>query len=119
MAYVSQADKAKLAPAIKAVLKKYNIKASISVRHHSTLVVTIKSGNINFDMNGDSYAQVNTYWIDTHYEGVARNFLNELKAAMEGPSFYNNDDAMTDYFNRSHYTDINIGQWNKPYALAA
>ena len=117
MAYVSQADKAKLAPAIKAVLKKYNMKASISVRHHSTLVVTIKSGNINFDMNGDSYAQVNTYWIDTHYEGVARNFLNELKDAMEGPSFFNEDDAMTDYFHRSHYTDINIGQWNKPYVF--
>ena len=58
---------------------------------------------------------MNTYWIDTHYEGVARNFLNELKAAMEGPGFYNNDDVMTDYFNRSHYTDINIGQWGKPY----
>ena len=117
MAYVSQADKAKLAPAIKAVLKKYNMKASISVRHHSTLVVTIKIGNINFDMNGDNYIQVNTYWIDTHYQGVARNFLNELKAAMEGPSFFNEDDAMTDYFHRSHYTDINIGNWNKPYVF--
>ena len=34
---------------------------------------------------------------------------------MEGPGFYNNDDVMTDYFNRSHYVDINIGQWGKPY----
>ena len=117
MAYVSQADKAALAPAIKAVMKKYDMKCSISVRHHSTLVVTVKSGAIDFSehLESDDYIQVNTYWIDTHYEGVARNFLNELKAAMEGPGFYNNDDVMTDYFNRSHYVDINIGQWGKPY----
>ena len=119
MAYVSQEKKAQLAPAIRVVLNKYNIKATIAVRNHSTLVVTVTSGNIDFDMAEEQYNQVNTYWIDTHYKGTARKFLNELKAAMEGPSFYNNDDAMTDYFNRSHYTDINIGQWNKPYALAA
>ena len=47
MAYVSQEDKKNLAPAIKAVLKKYNVKASIAVRHHSTLVVNIKSSPID------------------------------------------------------------------------
>ena len=35
MAYVSQKDKAELAPGIKAVLKKYKMKASIAVRNHS------------------------------------------------------------------------------------
>ena len=119
MAYVSQEKKAQLAPAIHAVLNKYNIKATIAVRNHSTLVVTVTSGNIDFDMAEEQYNQVNTYWIDTHYKGTARKFLNELKAAMEGPGFINEDDAMTDYFHRSHYVDINIGKWNKPYALAA
>ena len=117
MAYVSQEKKAQLAPAIKAVLNKYGMKGSISVRHHSSLVVTVKQGPIDFGK--DDYIQVNTYWINDHYEGTARDFLNELKAAMEGPGFFNEDDAMTDYFHRSHYTDINIGAWNKPYALAA
>jgi murein L,D-transpeptidase YafK len=36
---------------------------------------------------------------------------------MKGPDYFNNDDAMTDYFHRSHYTDINVGRWNKPYFL--
>jgi hypothetical protein len=36
---------------------------------------------------------------------------------MKGTKYYNNDDAMVDYFDRSHYTDINIGAWNKPYAF--
>ena len=115
MAYVSQADKKSLAPAIKAVLKKYNMKGSISIRNHSTLCVTIKSGAIDFDIR-DAYEDVNVYWIDQHYTGIARDFLNELLDAMKGPNYFNNDDAMTDYFSRSHYTDITIGTaWNKPY----
>jgi hypothetical protein len=114
MAYVSQDDKRKLTPAIKAVLNKYGMKASISVRHHSTLVVTLRSGNIDF---GTTDADVNVYWIDQHYTGTARNFLNELLDAMKGPDYFNDDDAQTDYFSRSHYTDINIGKWNKPYTF--
>ena len=124
MAYVSQKDKVELAPSIKAVLKKYKMKASIAVRHHSTLVVNIKSGAIDFSGNythGDQYIQVNEYWIDDHYANntVAKNFLNELLAAMKGPKYFNNDDAQSDYFSRSHYTDINVGNWNKPYELVA
>ena len=122
MAYVSQKDKAELAPEINKVLKKYGMKGSIAVRHHSTLVVNLRSGDIDFSGNythGDRYIQVNEYWIDDHYKDnlTARDFLNELLAAMKGPKYFNNDDAMTDYFHRSHYTDINVGKWNKPYIL--
>jgi hypothetical protein len=119
MAYVSQADKKELAPAIKKVLSKYGMKGSISIRHHSTLQVTLQSGAIDFKdySHGDGYIQVNTYHIDSHYTGKAKAFLNELLDAMKGPNYFNNDDAMTDYFHRSHYTDINVGKWNKPYFL--
>ena len=114
MAYVSQEKKAQLAPAIKAVLNRYGVKASISVRHHSSLVVTIRSGNIDF---GSDYIQVNEYWINEHYTGVARDFLNELHRAMMGPDWFCDDDAMTDYFHRSHYTDIQVGRWDQPYVF--
>ena len=119
MAYVSQQDKKELAPAIKKVLSKYGMKGSISIRNHSTLQVTLQSGAIDFKdySHGDGYIQVNTYHIDSHYSGKAKAFLNELLAAMKGPKYFNNDDAMTDYFHRSHYTDINVGKWNKPYFL--
>jgi len=125
MAYVSQEDKKKLAPEIKKVLSKYGMKGSISIRHHSTLVVTIQSGAIDFKefgtwgQNGhdDGYIQVNTYHIENHYSGKAEKFLTELLAAMKGPNYFCDDDAMTDYFHRSHYTDINIGKWNKPYFM--
>ena len=125
MAYVSQEDKKKLAPEIKKVLSKYGMKGSISIRHHSTLVVTIQSGAIDFKefgtwgQNGhdDGYIQVNTYHIENHYSGKAEKFLTELLAAMKGPNYFCDDDAITDYFHRSHYTDINIGKWNKPYFM--
>jgi len=118
MAYVSQKDKAKLAPEIKKVLSKYGMKGSISIRHHSSLVVTLQSGSIEFEhSHGDGYTQVNVYHIDSHYEGKARDFLTELLAAMKGPDWFDKSDAMTDYFHVSHYCDINIGKWNKPYFL--
>ena len=119
MAYVSQKDKAELAPAIKKVLNKYGMKGSISIRHHMSLVVTLQSGAIDFKdyTHGDGYIQVNTYHIESHYQGKAKAFLTELLAAMKGPNYFCDDDAMTDYFHRSHYTDINIGKWNKPYFM--
>jgi hypothetical protein len=127
MAYVSQAMKKELAPAIKAILKKYKMKASIAVRHHSTLVVNIKSGSLDImnslvgnDEYQRDYVQVNEYWIDRNFDDekvVA--FLSELKDAMLGPNYFCEDDAMTDYFHRSHYIDINVGNYNRPYQFEA
>ena len=51
MAYMSQDHKAKIAPVVKAILKKYNVKGTLAVRHHSSLVLNIKSGSIDFIEN--------------------------------------------------------------------
>ena len=120
MAYMSQQHKQELAPAIKTILKKYGVKGTLAVRHHSTLVLNIKSGKIDFakDSTSDNYNyQVNTYWTDSHYKGKAKKFFAEVIAAMKGPKFFDHSDAMTDYFHVSHYIDINLGDWNKPYVL--
>ena len=135
MAYVSQEKKKALAPAIKEVLKKYRIKASISVDNSSTLCVNIKEGAIDFIgeqnkknqeiayrrgvnfVESDGYIQVNEYYPETY--GDASDFLVELVDAMKGPDYFNNDDSQSDYFHRSHYTSINVGQWNKPYVYNA
>ena len=124
MAYVSQEMKKELAPAIKAVLKKYRMKGSIAVNNHSTLEVNLSEGYVDCISKGERILglggvskNVNVYHIDEWYEGVAKNFLNELLNAMKGPKYFNNDDIMTDYFSRSHYTDINVGKWNKEFKL--
>lgn len=130
MAYVSQELKAKLAPTIKAICKKYGVKASLAVRHHSTLVLNIKSGNIDFinDYNtkngtrlqylAKDYIQVNTYWYKDHFDGEAYHFLSEVIPAMMVGN-HDRSDIQTDYFDVGWYIDVNIGKWNSPYVLAA
>lgn len=132
MAYVSQELKAKLAPRIKAICKKYGVKATLAVRHHSTLVLNIKEGRIDFITD---YAQatgkgandwavkkghidVNTYHYKNHFGGEAYHFLSEIIPAMNNGN-HDNSDIQTDYFDVGWYIDVNIGKWDKPYQLTA
>jgi hypothetical protein len=116
MAYISQEEKKELAPAIKAVLKKYNMKGSISIKHYSSLVVTLSKGALKFNYShGSGYAQINSYHVEDRHEGTNRDFLIELVRAMKGSDWHDRSDAMIDYFDISYYIDINVGKWNKPY----
>lgn len=130
MAYMSQERKAKLAPAIKKVLTKYGLKGSLSVDHHSSLVLTIKAGTIDFydetvvspyDFNGTTktprekwYSSINPYHFKDHWKGKALAFLNEVMPLMNVGN-HDRSDAMTDYFDVGWYVDVNIGKWDKPY----
>lgn len=129
MAYVSQELKAKLAPAIKAICKKYGVKATLSVRNHLSLVLTVKSGKIDFisDFGNTPEArtdaekfgiQVNPYHYKSHFSGEAYHFLNEVIPAMNDGN-WDKSDAQVDYFNVGWYISVNIGKWNKPYVLEA
>ena len=126
MAYVNQATKTKIAPKIKAICAKYKVKGSLSIRHHSTLVLTIKSGAIDFIGNGNvncgqantsGYEQINPYHYGSHYSGKAKKFLQEVLAEMNAGN-HDNSNAQIDYFDVGWYVDVNIGKWNQPYALS-
>jgi hypothetical protein len=130
MAYVSQDLKAKLAPTIKEICKRYGVKATIAVRNHSTLVLNIKEGQINFIDNlantvgketdlakyviKDQSIDVNPYHYRNHFSGVAKWFLEEVINAMNDGN-WDRSDIMTDYFDKGWYIDVNIGRWNRPY----
>ena len=121
MAYMSQEHKKQLAPAINAILKKYGVKGTLAVRHHMTLVLNIKSGEIDFfgDYHLDAdrgYLQINNYWYKDHFKDDTLAFLNELLPAMNVGN-HDNSDIMTDYFDVGWYIDINIGKWDKAYIL--
>lgn len=123
MAHVSQDLKKSLAPVIKAICKKHGVKATLAVRNHSTLVLNIKSGRIDFfgdfgleGVNRD--IQVNPYHYKSHFVGKSLKFLSEVIPAMNRGN-YDNSDIMTDYFDRGWYIDVNIGKWNKPYTVEA
>lgn len=121
MAYVSQDLKKALAPAIKRVCKKYGVKGTLAVRNHSTLVLNVKSGKIDFMKSyGPGLAtkdiNVNVYHYKSHFDGVALKFLSEVIPLMNKGN-HDNSDIQTDYFDVGWYVDVNIGRWNKPYIL--
>ena len=117
MAYFTQEQKKAMAPAIKNLLKKYNLKGTLAVKHHSTVVLNIKEGAIDFlKGKNDDYIQVNPYHIGNHYTGKALEFLTAAKKILMTGN-HDNTDLMTDYFDVGWYVNINIGQYDKPYKL--
>jgi hypothetical protein len=139
MAYMSQERKSEIAPKVKSILNKYGIKGSLSVRHHSTLSLTLKSGKIDLienyiatdsnvlhgrkmDQGQIDYLRknraidVNPYWFKEHFNGVAKAFLTEVMEAMNVGN-WDKSDIQSDYFNVGWYVDVNIGKWNKPYTV--
>ena len=136
MAYMNQERKAKITKMLKPILAKYKVKGSLSVRNHSTIVLTLKSGAIDFIGNSNrvcgndfyqvqrgfkpttsGYDQVNPYWFQDHYDGKAKAFLTEAFKALKSADWYDESNAMIDYFNIAYYVDINIGKWNAPYMV--
>jgi hypothetical protein len=135
MAYVSQELKAKLAPRIREICKKYGVKASLAVERHSTLALNVKSGAIDFIGNFNQNAvqprwaqhlphhpvttnlSVNTHWFQNHFSDAALAFLDEIIPALKGPDYFDESDVQSDYFHLSHYIAVNVGRWNKPYIL--
>jgi hypothetical protein len=135
MAYMSQERKSEIAPKVKSILNKYGIKGSLSVRHHSTLSLTLKSGKIDFIANSNrvcgndfyqvakgfkpntsNYDSINPYWFHEHYDGDAKAFLTEVMEAMNGGN-WDKSDIQSDYFNVGWYVEVQIGKWNKPYIV--
>lgn len=135
---MNQERKQKIAQTLKPILAKYKVKGSLRVRSHMTIVLTLKSGAIDFignsnrvcgndfyqvsrgfKPNTNGYDQVNPYHFQSHYDGVAKEFLTEALKALKSADWYDESDAMTDYFNTAYYVDVNIGNWDKPYILEA
>lgn len=132
MAYFSQEQKAKIAPAVKEICKKYGVKASLAVRNHSVVVLNVKSASIDFITNyNDTVSKdfyltargftpaagslsVNPYWYNEHFSGAALAFLTEVFAVLNDGN-HDRSDIQSDYFDVGWYVDVNIGQWNKPF----
>ena len=114
MAYMSQKKKKELTPAIQKVLSDFGMKGTLSVRHHSALVITLSSGPLDLNPTGKEYVTINEYCIDQNFEGQEGKFLNALKAAMMVGN-HNNSDSMTDYFDVGWYISIVVGRDGRPY----
>ena len=136
MAYMNQEKKAVIKANLDKALKGTGVKISLSVRNHMSICCTIKSAPIDliansnetcgkdfyqvakgFKANTTRYEQVNPYWYNDHFSGKALQIIDKVVKAMYTANYYNNSDAMTDYFDTAYYVDVNIGKWNKPFEV--
>lgn len=120
MAYISAED----VKAIRQELKQAFPKWKFSVRKGSgslSVDVNIMQGTCAFE--GKDYAQVNQYWIKDHWQDEQdREALIKINEIMHnapgragGRVYFDESDAMTDYFHTAFYTHLSIGQWDKKY----
>jgi hypothetical protein len=141
MAWVQKDTVTKVREALKALNKEYGMKTTVSGTNSSSLKVRIISGKIDFVQNrldmleGDmryseeekanhrlyltkfnSGMQVNHYWLDTSFSGIALEYLEKVKAIMS-VDHWDKSDIQSDYFNCAYYMNIDIGKWDKPYEL--
>jgi hypothetical protein len=118
MAFMNKERKNERAPAIRKILKEYGQKGTLSVRNYSKLVLKIRDVANMFEdkfAEASDYAKeygisVNPYQFERHYENnpKAVEMLEKLTAAMYGEDYFNDTDAMIDYFHCSHYIAIEI-----------
>jgi len=142
MAYMSQEKKKKIAEELKKALKGTGLKYTLGVHNHSTLVMNIKSGPIDFIGNHvktmldkaytlqdyqkeaiealpkQGYMDINHYWYHEHFTGVALEVMKKIIDTMHIGN-HDNSDPMTDYFDVGWYVDVNVGKWEKPYVCTA
>jgi hypothetical protein len=126
MAYISATDVA----AIRNELKQEFPKFKFAVRKGSgslSVDVVVQRATYAFEdafaKQNRRYAQVNQYWIKEHFQDAEeREFLSKVNEIMHnapgragGKEFFDESDAMTDYFHTAFYTHLSIGQWDKEY----
>ena len=122
MAYISKED----VQAIRAELKAQFPKWKFSVRKGSgslSVDVNIMQGTCAFE--GKEYAQVNNYWIKDHWQDAddqaallkIDEIMHNAPGRAGGRVYFDESDAMTDYFHTAFYTHLSIGQWDKKYVV--
>jgi hypothetical protein len=141
MAWVQKETIDKVRAALKVLNKEYGMKTSVSGTNSSSLKVRIVSGKIDFVQNRldmleadhrfseaekenhrlyltkfNSGIQVNHYWLDTSFSGVALEYLEKVKAIMS-VDHWDKSDVQSDYFHCAYYMNIDIGKWDKPYEV--
>jgi len=132
MAYVSKEDKQRLLPGIKEVLNKYKMKGTVSVRNCSTLIVKVSKGVLDimqnsweYDCNHTEFRKEKPQYLDVYgiegaedgFTGNVHEFIRDLLAAMRGDQYFDKTNIQEDYFHCSHYYEIRIGDYKKPYEL--
>ena len=130
MAYMSQEKKALIAAALKPIMPK-GWKWSLSVHHHSTLVLTIQSAPVDLiaEVNrvgkqthrgwmASGYVSLNTHAPEYAFDGELLETFRKVLAALNDGN-HDRSDSQSDYFDVGWYTEIKLGRWDKHFVCTA
>ena len=102
------------------------LKFSVRKQHHSSVIVTIKSGTVDFSdvLDEDGYCQTNQYWLERM--GQHKELFEEIYKIVKtapgtvegGREWFDESDSMTDYFHTAFFMSVNIGSYDKPYVCS-
>ena len=118
MAYIDAKD----TKVIRENLKKEfpNLKFSVRNRDHSSVEVSIVSGDIDFADSGlnlsNGYARVNEYNLPQYgiLEKIFSKIFDIIKFSSDN-KYFDKSDIMRDYFNTAFYYNLSVGSWRKEY----
>jgi hypothetical protein len=123
MAFINQEGKTKLAVEIAKVMPK-DWKYTLKIRHHSTLVLTIRQADV--DLIGENiclprhnggrpeYLSLNEHNLQGEYTNKLLKIFEGIKGAMMVGN-HDRSDIQSDYFDVGWYIDIQIGEYKSPF----
>jgi|SRR5271157_5546320 len=123
MAYIDQQRKGILEVEIKKVVPA-NWKYTLKIRHHSTLVITIRQADV--DLIGKNicaprhvggrpeYLSLNEHNLQGEYTDKLLKIFEGIKGAMMIGN-HDRSDIQSDYFDVGWYIDIQIGEYKSPF----
>ena len=136
MAYISTDDVKHIRNTLKTELPQY--KFSVVRDHTSSVTIALMKGPAFKDyeyfdrythetkigtLNKDHH-QINQYHLEDFYGKENAKVLDKIHSiALTAPAknggkvWYNNSDAMIDYFDTAYYVHIEVGKWNKQYEV--
>ena len=136
MAYISTDDVKHIRNTLKKELPQF--KFSVVRDHTSSVTIALMKGPAFKDYEyfdrythetkigtlNEDHHQINQYHLESFYGKENAKILDKIHSiALTAPAknggkvWYNNSDAMIDYFDTAYYVHIEVGKWNKQYEV--
>lgn len=112
MAYISTQEVANIRKSLKTAFPEIKFSVRKGAGSYSVTVSVMKSPYFDDGIKDG----VNHHYTNEHYKGQQRKVLSAVDEIIRNAGdWYDNSDAMTDYFDTAFYYHIEIGRYDKPH----
>ena len=126
MAYISASEVKAIREALKVRFPEYKFSVRKSSGGHAVEVDIMKGKDdflkdIGECYEGAGYTSINHYHTHMYgdYKVLFDKIVDTIHYAPGGQQYYDNSDAMVDYFDTAFYVNLGIGRYGKPYMMEA